>query len=53
MLLVQNDHVIEKLATSAANPSLGNPILPWASEGGSPRLGSNILDRVGDLFREY
>jgi hypothetical protein len=48
--LIQDDHVIEKLPTSAAYPSFSNPILPWASKGRSLRLDSDILDRLGDPF---
>ena len=53
VVLVQDDHVIQQLPASAANPSLGNPILPWTSKGRSSRGNSNVLDRFGDPFREY
>ena len=29
VILVQDDYVIQQLSTSAADPSLGNLILPW------------------------
>jgi hypothetical protein len=50
VVLVQDDHVIQKLSTSAADPPLGNPILPRAPEGRSLRLDSKILDRLSDPF---
>ncbi len=46
VLLIQNDHVVEKLPASAADPSFRNPVLPGASKGRPPRLDSNMLDRV-------
>ena len=33
--LAHDDHVIQQLPTSAADPSLGNPVLPWTSKGRS------------------
>ena len=50
VVLVQDDNVIQQLPASAANPSLGNPILPWTSQGRSLRFNSNVLDRLGDPF---
>jgi len=32
MVLVYDDHVIQNLSPDAADPSLGNPILPWGVE---------------------
>jgi len=48
--LIQDDHVIQHLSTSAADPSLGDPILPWTSKGRPARLDSDILDRLSDPF---
>jgi len=48
VLFIQDDHVVKKLPAGAANPSLGDPILPRASKSRSPRLDSNILDRLSD-----
>ncbi len=48
--LVHHDHVIQQLSTSAADPSLGNPILPRTPKGRSLRLDSNTLDRLSDSF---
>jgi hypothetical protein len=45
--------VIQQLSASAADPPLGNPILPWTPKGRSLRLDSKILDRLTDPFREY
>jgi hypothetical protein len=50
VVLVQDDHVIQQLSASAADPSLGNPILPRAPKGRSLRLDSKILDRLSDAF---
>ena len=50
MPLVQDDHVIQQLSPSAADPPLGNPILPWTPKGRSLRLDSKILDRLSDPF---
>ncbi len=32
MSFVHDDHVIQHLSASAADPSLGNPVLPWGVE---------------------
>jgi hypothetical protein len=50
MSFVHDDHVIQHLSASAADPSFGNPILPWTSKGRSLRLDSNVLDRFSDPF---
>ncbi len=50
MPLVQDDHVIQQLSPSAADPPLGNPILPRTPKGLSLRLDSKILDRLSDPF---
>jgi hypothetical protein len=50
MSFVHDDHVIQHLSASAADPSFGNPILPWTPKGRSLRLYSNLLDRLGDSF---
>jgi len=50
---VHYDHVIQHLSANTADPSFGNPILPWTPKGRSSRLDSNILDRLGDSFRKY
>jgi hypothetical protein len=53
MIPVQDDHVIQHLSPRAADPSLGDPILPRTPKGCSLRLDSKILDRLSDPFREY
>ncbi len=50
VVLVQDDHVIQQLSASAADPPLGNPILPWTPKGRSLRLDSKILDQLSDPF---
>ena len=50
VVLVQDDHVIQQLSASVADPPLGDPILPRAPEGRSLRLDSKILDRLRDPF---
>jgi hypothetical protein len=37
VFLIHHDHMIEKLATDSADPSFGDPILPWGSGGRSGR----------------
>jgi hypothetical protein len=48
--LVHDDHVIQQLPASAADPSLGDSILPWTPKGRSARLDSDIPDLLGDPF---
>jgi hypothetical protein len=50
MSFVHGDHVIQQLPASAADPSLGDSILPWTPMGRSLRLDPDILDRLGDSF---
>ena len=52
VVLIHDDHMIEKLATGSADPSFGYPILPWASKGRPSRRDSDVLDRFGDPFGE-
>jgi hypothetical protein len=52
VFLIHDDHMIEKLATGSADPSLGNPISPRASKGRPSRRNSDALDRFGDPFGE-
>ena len=47
-VLVHDDHVIQHLSASAADPSLGDPIAPRAPKGDSQRLDSKILDGLGN-----
>ncbi len=55
MLFVHDDHVIQYLSAGAADPSLGNSVLPWTSKGRSARLDSDIVDRlrIGVLSRVF
>ncbi len=48
--LIQDDHVIQHLSARTPDPSLGNAVLPRTPKGRSPRLDSNVLDGLGDLF---
>jgi hypothetical protein len=50
VLLVHDDHVIQHLSASAADPSLGNAIVSWTPKGRSLRFNCNILDRLSDPF---
>ena len=50
VVLVHDDHVIQHLSASAADPSLGDPILPRAPKSRSLRLDSKILDRLSHPF---
>src|ERR1017187_3219995 len=52
MLLVQNDHMIEKVAAAVADPALGDAVLPWASETRSLRFDAETLYRLDDFFVE-
>lgn len=49
MPFIQNNHVVEQIATAVANPSFGDTILPRTSEAGSLRLDAEVLHRV-DYF---
>ncbi len=49
VLLVQDNHVIQQLTASAADPSRGDSVLPGASKGRPPRRDTNLLDRLRDL----
>jgi hypothetical protein len=48
MVLLEDDHVVEQRSPCAADPSLGDSVLPRARECGSPGLAAKILDRIGD-----
>lgn len=52
MPFIQNDHVVEKIATACANPTLGYAIFPWTAEAGSLRLDAKALDDIDDLSIE-
>ena len=48
MVFVQDDHMIEQLASDAADDTLRGSVLPWASERGSLWIYLEALDRVSD-----
>ena len=50
MLLVNHNHVIEELSPHSSYPSFCDPVLPWASVGGSRRLDSDTVDCLGDTI---
>jgi hypothetical protein len=48
--LIQNNHVIEQVAPYAANPALGNAVLPRTAKCGANRLAAHHLhgrDHIG------
>ena len=50
MPFVHDDHMIEKLATSASDPSLGNPILPWGVEADQAATSKRPFDEARFLY---
>jgi hypothetical protein len=48
MFLMQNDHVIQQFPASTSDPTLGDPILPRASECRPQRLDSDLIDHFSD-----
>jgi hypothetical protein len=47
MSLIQHNHVIEQLSSTASYPALRRPILPRASDRGSHRCNLHRVDRSG------
>ena len=45
MPFIENDHMVEQITAAVADPTLGNAILPRASEAGSLRFDTEALDR--------
>jgi hypothetical protein len=52
MPFIENDHMVEQIAAAVANPALGDPILPGASEAGPLGLDAEGLYGVDNLFIE-
>jgi hypothetical protein len=52
MAFVEDDHMIEQVATAGANKPLTDAILPWALEACSLGLDPEALDRRNYLFVE-
>jgi len=52
MPFIENDHMVEQIAAAVANPSLGNTILPRASEAGLLRPDAEALHRFDHFFIE-
>jgi hypothetical protein len=52
MLLVEDEHVIHHVSTTAFNPALRDPILPGTAERGSDRRDVHVLDRQEHLAIE-
>jgi hypothetical protein len=50
VLLVDDYHVIKELSPHSSYPSFCDPVLPWASVGGSRRLDSDTVDCLGDTI---
>ena len=50
VLLVDHNHVIEKLSFDCSNASLCDPVLPGASLRDPRRLDSDTVDCVGDTI---
>src|SRR5664280_3860136 len=52
--LIQNNHVIQEIATYTAHPALGNSVLPGTAECGANRLAAHRLhgrDHIGTELR--
>jgi len=49
---VENDHMVEQIAAAVSDPTLGNTVLPGASEASSLGLNPEALDRRKYLFIE-
>ncbi len=52
MPLIENDHMIEKIAPIVTNPALSNAILPWTLEARSLMLDAKAPDRINDFCIE-
>ena len=52
MLLVEYDYMVEEFAATSADPSFGNPVLLWASIGGSHGLRAKAANCLSDRFAE-
>ena len=46
MVFVEDDYVVEQLASDATYDALGISVLPWAAEGCALRVYSEALDRA-------
>ncbi len=49
---IENDHMVEQIATACANPTLGHTILPWTAEAGALGLDIETLDCGDNLIVE-
>jgi hypothetical protein len=52
MPFVENDHMVEQIAAAVADPTLGDAVLPRASEAGLLGLDAEALHRVDHFFIE-
>ena len=52
VLLIEDDHVIEKLAPAGSHPPLGDGVLPGTAVRSAHGIDTKALDRGGDLRRE-
>jgi hypothetical protein len=52
MRLVEHDDMIEQVSAAAANPALGEPVLPRTAKAGSLRLDAEALHCVYDFVIE-
>jgi len=49
---IQNDHMVEQVAATAADPTLCNPVLPRTSEARPLWLDTEALDRINHFGAE-
>ena len=49
MTLAEDDYVLKELSTTAADPSLGRPVLPRAAVGDTNRLCAHRPDDIDEL----
>ncbi len=52
MTLIQDDHMVEQIATAVANEAFRNTVLPWTAEAGSLGFDAQALDCLYDLIVE-
>ena len=52
MALMENNHMIEQVATTGADPALGHAVLPRTAEAGSLGLDAEALYRADDFLVE-
>lgn len=52
MTLVEDDHMVQEIATAVADESLGEPVLPWTLKTGSSGFNAETLGGIDDFLAE-